>query len=95
MRIVSGRIVKKKIAPAVAMSCLQYSTVEGGAATRGLRKIPCSHPVLHRRIAHLMKAIGPAILLLFPILLLSFASGNHEPFAENPPIARCLDALET
>jgi hypothetical protein len=42
-----------------------------------------------------MKAIGPAILLLFPILLLSCASGNHEPFAENPPIARDLDALET
>jgi hypothetical protein len=60
-----------------------------------LRKIPCSHPVLHRRIAHLMKTSVPAILLLFPILLLSCASGHHEPFAGNPPIARDLDALET
>jgi hypothetical protein len=41
-----------------------------------------------------MKTISPAILLLCSILL-SCASGHHEPFAENPPIARDLGALET
>jgi len=57
-------------------------------------KNPCGHPVVRRRMAQLMKTVGPVILLLFPILLLSCASGHHEPFAENTPIARDLGAFE-
>lgn len=58
-----------------------------------MRKIPCSHPVLHHRIANLMKTVGLAFLLLLPILLFACASGHHEPFAENPPLARDLDTF--
>ena len=83
-----------KSLPTIAPSCLQYSDAEGGAAT-WMSKIPCSHPVVHRRIAQHMKTVGPAILLILAVLLLSCASVHHEPFAEDPPPARDPAALET
>jgi hypothetical protein len=40
-----------------------------------------------------MKTVGPFILLILAIALLSCASGHHEPFAEDTPIARDLDTF--
>jgi protein MpaA len=48
---------------------------------------------LYRRMAYPMKNIGPRILPILAIALLSCASGHHEPFVEDPPISRDLDAF--